>query len=470
MKLTKRMMSVVLAVLMIVSGACVAGMTASAANGQLAKYYSTNPGGKVGAKKTIKIDGDPSDWSEDLRIANSGAWDIPNHWKGGHENCVLDLVGLYAAWDDNNLYIGWQMVNTTDTWADREGDGPLSDGGRVLDVPLVLALSVDKSKPTMTGKVTNGKNIWDATGGFSFDGVKVDHLFFMSGKPGLGKPAMFTVADDKGNTDYESHCVDYKTAGIDYKVAETNICSEIWGLNGSNDPSDVFSDSADWVDFKTYKGGKRAHKISYDSFYEMSIPLNKLGITTSQLTSQGIGAMLIATRGESPIDCIPFDGNAMLDNTKKSYSKDESTSMEKEDADVISVPLASVGKLTGTAGAEVIPGGLTEDTTAATEAATTEETTTAAEETTTEAPTSTETEAPKVLGIYGDVNGDNTVSIKDASAIQKHLAMIDTIPAEREVFADVTGDNKISIKDASAIQKYLAALEHNSKIGENVMG
>ncbi len=476
MKLTKRMMSVMLAVLMIVSGACVAGMQASAADGKSAagagtlpaKYYSTNGGGKVGVKKTIKIDGDASDWSEDMKIAQSAAWDVANHWKGGHENCVLDLTGLFAAWDDNNLYIGWQMVNTTDTWADREGDGPLSDGGRVLDVPLVVALSIKNAPPTMTGKVDNGKNIWDATGGFSFSGVNVDHLFYMSGKPGLGKPAMFTVADSNGNTDYGSHCVDFKTAGIEYKMAETNICKEIWGLNGSDSPEDVYSESADWVDFKTHKG-KRAHKTSYDSFYEMSIPLSKLGITASQLTSTGIGAMVVATRGESAIDCIPFDAASMLDNAKKSYSKDASTSMEKEDADVISVPLASVGKVRS--GQVITPDPVDETTPSGEETtAASEETTAAPEETTTQAPTVTETEAPKVLGLYGDVNGDNKVSIKDASAIQKHLAMLDIIPAEREAFADVTGDNKISIKDASAIQKYLAALEHNSKTGENLMG
>ena len=117
--------------------------------------YATNPDGKVGKKATITIDGSFSDWSDDMLIAQGAAWDIANNWKGGHENCVLDSYALYAAWDDDNLYIGWQMVNTTDTWAN-PGDGPLSDGGRVLDVPLVIALDVG-NKNAMTGKVTDGK-------------------------------------------------------------------------------------------------------------------------------------------------------------------------------------------------------------------------------------------------------------------------------------------------------------------------
>ena len=110
--------------------------------------YATNPNG-VCKEKTITIDGDASDWSDDMLIAQGAAWDIANNWKGGHENCVLDSYALYAAWDNENLYIGWQMVNTTDTWAN-SGDGPLSDGGRVLDVPLVIALNVG-NKTAMNG-------------------------------------------------------------------------------------------------------------------------------------------------------------------------------------------------------------------------------------------------------------------------------------------------------------------------------
>ena len=143
------------------------------------EYYWTNKDGAVGINKTITIDGDASDWSENMKIAQGAAWDVANHWKGGHENCVLDTVGLYAAWDDTNLYVAWQMVNTTDTWS-REGDGPLSDGGRVLDVPLILALSVDSSKVKMSNKNTNGGSIWGNKMGLEFT-THVDNLLYMSG-------------------------------------------------------------------------------------------------------------------------------------------------------------------------------------------------------------------------------------------------------------------------------------------------
>lgn len=338
MKMSKKLISIFLVAAMLIS---VASVSAFASTGTLAPtYYATNPNGKVGVQKTISVDGNASDWDESMLIAQGAAWDMANPYKGGHENCVLDTYALFACWDSSNLYIGWQMVNTTDTWA-REGDGSLSDGGRVLDVPLILALSVDPSSTSMSNRNTDGKSIWGQQMGLTFE-QHVDHLFYMSGKPGLGEPSMFTAVDSKGNTNYTTGCQGFTKAGISYKMAETNICSHIWGLNGSNSTSDVYNDNAGWVDYKTFKGSKGVHKISYDSFYEMKIPFTALGIDANYIKNNGIGAMLVATRGESGLDCIPFD-DTMLDNATKSYSKDASTSKEKEDDDVITSPLARIG-------------------------------------------------------------------------------------------------------------------------------
>lgn len=80
-------------------------------------YYSTNAGDAVGSKATITIDGEFNDWTEDMMVSTCGANDIATAFHGSHENCVLDMYALYAAWDDNNLYLAWQMCNTGDTWA-----------------------------------------------------------------------------------------------------------------------------------------------------------------------------------------------------------------------------------------------------------------------------------------------------------------------------------------------------------------
>ena len=346
MKSTKKFISVVLAVMMLMT--CVSVSFTVNAAGTLSSYYATNPDGKTGVQKTITIDGDASDWSEDMLIAQGAAWDVANHWKGGHENCVLDTTALFATWDNNNLYLGWQMVNTTDTWS-REGDGPLSDGGRVLDVPLIVALSVDPSSTSMSNKIAGGNAIWSNNGtpGVTFD-THVDHLLYMSGKAGLGEPALFKAINASGDTDYTqgSGCFGFSQNGIQYKMAETNICSKIMGLDYSEDPADVYSEDARWVDYKTFKGSQGTHNTKYDSFYEIKIPLSVLGIDANYIQTNGIGAMVVATRGESGLDCIPFD-DTMLDNATGDYGNDPSTSHEKDDQDVITVPFARIGKSGG---------------------------------------------------------------------------------------------------------------------------
>ena len=64
-----------------------------------------------------------------------------------------------------------------------------------------------------------------------------------------------------------------------------------------------------------------------------------------------------------------------------------------------------------------------------------------------------------VVGLLGDVNCDGKVNIKDATAIQKHLANISVLTDEGFALADVDGSGKVNIKDATAIQKHIAGIE-----------
>lgn len=443
MKFTKKLSSLILVLILVASCVAEGVISTSAAGDKLAKYYATNPGGKVGVKKTITIDGDGSDWSDDMKIATTGAWDVANHWKGAHENCLIDAAGLYAAWDDKNLYIGMQYVNTTDTWQNA-GDASLMDGGKMGDLHLILALSVNPSSPGLTGRIAGSKPgdkptyIWGDQIDYK---THVDHLFYMSTKAGSGDPGHFTAADSSGNTDYTSHCKLFKAEGIEYKMYDGNVGSSIWGLNDSQSPDDVCSDSSDWVDYKTHKGSKGVHNTKYDSFYEMKIPLSVLGITASQLTSKGIGAMTLCGRGESALDCCPFD-LSMVDNVKGDYSSDPSTSHEKDDVDEITVPLARIGKSDGSV---VIVEPETETVT---------ETET---ETESETETITETEpAPKYE--LGDVDRSGKVNIKDCTEIQKSIASISELDEEQKKLADYDGDTRVTIKDCTAIQKFIAGI------------
>ncbi len=59
----------------------------------------------------------------------------------------------------------------------------------------------------------------------------------------------------------------------------------------------------------------------------------------------------------------------------------------------------------------------------------------------------------------GDVNRDKVLSIKDATLIQKYLALLSTLDSEQLLLADVNGDKSVSIKDATKIQRILAGLD-----------
>ena len=57
--------------------------------------------------------------------------------------------------------------------------------------------------------------------------------------------------------------------------------------------------------------------------------------------------------------------------------------------------------------------------------------------------------------ITGDIDGDGTLSVADATAIQKHLASLDELTPEQLALADFNGDGTLNVKDATAIQRAL---------------
>ncbi|MBE6734957.1 MAG: hypothetical protein E7563_06435 [Ruminococcaceae bacterium] len=60
--------------------------------------------------------------------------------------------------------------------------------------------------------------------------------------------------------------------------------------------------------------------------------------------------------------------------------------------------------------------------------------------------------------LTGDVNFDGDINIKDATAIQKHLAEISVFSDTVKTLADYDTDGEITIKDATAIQKFIAGI------------
>ncbi|MGN0453347.1 MAG: leucine-rich repeat protein [Ruminococcus sp.] len=99
------------------------------------------------------------------------------------------------------------------------------------------------------------------------------------------------------------------------------------------------------------------------------------------------------------------------------------------------------------------------------EDAPTEPTTDAAEPTTgatepttgaTEPTTKPESDLPDYL--YGDVNEDGRVNVKDVTEIQKAAASIITLNDLQKAVADVNKDGSVNVKDATHIQKFLAGI------------
>ena len=71
--------------------------------------------------------------------------------------------------------------------------------------------------------------------------------------------------------------------------------------------------------------------------------------------------------------------------------------------------------------------------------------------------------------LLGDTNGDNVVTIDDATLIQRYLAEYRINDLQQLIVtADVDGNNKISISDVTAIQRYLAEIETPAGIGEPI--
>ena len=60
--------------------------------------------------------------------------------------------------------------------------------------------------------------------------------------------------------------------------------------------------------------------------------------------------------------------------------------------------------------------------------------------------------------VLGDVDGDDTVTVMDATMIQRHIAQLSTIPEDRLACADTDKDTRISIMDATMIQRFIAQL------------
>ena len=309
-------------------------------------YYKTNPTFGKRVSSAITIDGNPTEWSSDMLIVQGVANDDARAFRGSHEGPVYDLYQLYAAWDDNNLYIMWQLTNVSDI-ASPAQDFPHSDNGKPWngDIPFQIAFDIDPSIGTngiLEGKTTTGdadSHVWGIYN--VYPNNNVDKMLMFSSKPGVGQPAIFSPDPNSGSFNYnESNILSFNAAGVEYQWGDFSVPTEIYGIPKDGHSGYTVADLSDesaYVDFISL-----GHDTDMNTVYEMKIPLSSLGIDANYIENQGIGIMLVATFGQSGVDSLPFD-ETTKDNASAPYGPDDSTSAEKEDVDEFTAPFARIG-------------------------------------------------------------------------------------------------------------------------------
>ena len=410
--------------------------------------YATNPNNGYGARKTITIDGDKSDWDSSMLIAQGVANDDPRvYCQWSMHEIAIDDYAMYAAWDDDNLYIMYEMANVQDVVASGE-NFPLTQGNLwIYNLPVFMYIYTGDGN--ITHNETADGTLWGT--GTTID-ANADHVIAYSTNATNG-PFIYTANDD-GQLEPDDLVLSGAQTGINIEWGNGKTLSgKLMGIaeagSGKRTPGDCVSGSL--VDFYT-----KGHSANLDMFYEMSIPLSKIGTSAAEIEANGIGIMKVSTFGTSGMDCLPYD-LSMSDNAAKPYSKDPSSSMEKEDEDHITVPMARVGAPFSANPVQPSQPATqpTQPATQPTQPAT--QPTQPATQPTQPATQPIEPTAPSSVTL-GDVDGDGVVTIIDVTWIQRHLLNI-----HGKVFiekaADVDCDGEITIIDVTWIQRALVGIK-----------
>ena len=304
--------------------------------GDLGSHFATNPNNQYGKEKTIIVDGTKSGWELDMKIAQNIANNDPRvfaHWSM-HEMAIDDYA-LFAAYDDEYLYLMWEMTNMSDVVAHEVY--PISQGNLwINNLPIFIFLSVQPGRGN-GGRMVGGGTIWNS--GISLE-EKVDTIIACSTNASNG-PFIYHYDESLGAFPTETSDK-YAESGITLKFSNGILDTQVFGLKecGSDNRrvSMDYDESSNWIDF--YKDTN--HNKNLDMTYEMRIPLAKLGINKEHIKKNGIGIIKVSTFGTSGMDSLPYD-KSMSDNAHLPYSGDSSTSKEKEDEDHITCKLARIG-------------------------------------------------------------------------------------------------------------------------------
>ncbi len=308
-----------------------ATQTAATAAAVSTTYHATNPNGQLGKNKTITS---MSDWTTDMIVAQSAANDDPRAYRGGHEKAT-DFYALYAAWDTTNLYVMVEMPNL-------DGATACGDFDYACDQFLPMGIGIRTGKRVAgNGLLATGNNVW-TSGSFYQIAEGIDTLLMFHPRlPTVNTPGIF-FTNSSGTFSYDSangYLMGFDKAGITRKVESGTVSKAYYGIAARNGRT-----PADYLLTSTYSNlltGSASGRL-----YQVTIPLATLGVSKSDIETSGLGLMTFSTFGESMMDALPWTPN-LVDSAIVAYSKDESTSHEKEDFDSYDVPLAKIGNVKG---------------------------------------------------------------------------------------------------------------------------
>lgn len=313
--------------------------TSVTASSVTTSYHATNPNGQLGQYKTISR---MSDWTTDMIVAQSAANDDPRAYRGGHEKAT-DFYALYAAWDESNLYLMVEMPNL-------DGATACGDFDYACDqfLPMGIGLRTGKRVPG-NGLLVSGTNVWTQGNFYTIEEGIDTLLLFHPRLPTVNTPGLFFTNAD-GLFSYDSaggYLLGFDKAGISRQVESGHVSPAYYGIAARDGRT-----AADYLNSGSY--GNLLTGNASGRLYQVTIPLATLGVTRSDIETTGLGVMAFSTFGESMMDALPWTPN-LVDVASEAYSKDSSTSQEKEDSDAYDVPLARIGNLTGALGDIIIP-------------------------------------------------------------------------------------------------------------------
>ena len=248
----RRLFSLLLCVCMVLS--MLPALTVAAAETTtLASYYGTNKVG-TGVKKTITVDGDISDWNSSMLIAQGTANDDPRVYRpNSMYEIPIDLYALYAAYDNENLYLMWEMTNVQDVVAPSD-TYPLSQGilYQTMNLPLFIAIDTGDTATAIgnNGELIGGGTIWDS--GITF-GQRFNKLIATSTN-GSNGPFLYGGNSQGLNPKEE---LAYKQVSMSFNYGLGILSENVYGIDKAYGEwnnrliGDMCDEDAAWVDFNT---------------------------------------------------------------------------------------------------------------------------------------------------------------------------------------------------------------------------